>query len=119
MIDRCRPQGPYGKLGITVCARWWAFSDFLADMGERPEGRVLDRRDPRGNYEPGNCRWSLQRSNCQYRRTTKLTPARRHRARKLRAAGLSHRAIAEALGVAKSTVSALFSGAAWGRYPLV
>src|ERR1700722_2714797 len=64
MIQRCTNENSpdyyrYGGVGIKVCDRWKEFINFLEDMGERPEGKTLDRYpDKAGNYEPGNCRWA-------------------------------------------------------------
>ncbi len=64
MLSRCynpkqKCYEKYGAKGVTVCERWRAsFANFLEDMGERPPGKTLDRRNPFGNYDPGNCRWA-------------------------------------------------------------
>jgi hypothetical protein len=65
MIARCtRPNNRsfkhYGSRGITVCGRWLIYENFLADMGERPPGKSLDRINNSGNYEPENCQWATK-----------------------------------------------------------
>ena len=60
----------YGAVGVTVCDRWKdSFENFVADMGNRPEGKTLDRENPFGNYEPGNCQWSTAKEQRANRKT--------------------------------------------------
>lgn len=77
MIARCFNKNHdayerYNGRGITVCDHWRKFENFLADMGERPQGLTLERKNNAGNYEPGNCKWATTKEQNNNQRTNRI-----------------------------------------------
>ena len=76
MVARCcNPEAinfkNYGGRGIMVCDRWrQSYQNFLDDMGLRPEGLTLGRKDNNGDYEPDNCRWETAEQQYGNKRNT-------------------------------------------------
>ena len=58
----------YGARGIKVCERWNKFENFLADMGVRPHGTSLDRKNGNKGYYKGNCQWATRLEQNRNRR---------------------------------------------------
>lgn len=73
MISRCtNPKHSrfkaYGGRGITVCKRWLSFENFLSDMGQRPVGLTLERKDNDKGYNKRNCCWATYKEQAANRR---------------------------------------------------
>lgn len=61
----------YGDRGIVICERWMDFKNFLKDMGEKPTGLTLERKNNDLGYFPENCMWATRKEQSQNRRNVK------------------------------------------------
>lgn len=119
MKDRCNnPKNKrykdWGGRGIKVCEMWNKFTNFLVDMGEKPEGLTIDRIDNDGNYEPGNCRWATRKEQSRNGSRTKLNPLKVQIIKKLlQESQLMQKDIADIFNVSGKTVYSIKTGKTW------
>lgn len=77
IMDRCynpkaRSYKHYGARGISVCTRWHDVVNFIADMGDKPDGLSIDRIDNSKGYSPENCRWATNFEQAQNTRLNRM-----------------------------------------------
>lgn len=70
VLDRSKPS----HFGLRIDPKWETdFQAFVADMGERPEGKTLDRIDNDKGYDKDNCRWATHLEQSRNRKRKAAT----------------------------------------------
>lgn len=119
MLDRCSNPNQdswpnYGGRGIAVCDSWnprtgGSFENFYKDVGPRPVGTTLGRKDNDGNYAKDNCQWETPRQQATNKRMPRpYTTGMRYKRdelHKLRTSGMTVQALARHFGVSKHTIT--------------
>lgn len=77
MVSGCRDKNNdkyhrYGGRGIKICDSWLEFKNFYKDMGSRPIGKQIDRKNNELGYFKENCRWVTSKENNRNRRDNRM-----------------------------------------------
>ena len=101
LVQRCtNPKHPkyplYGGRGILLAHEWLNFEAFLNDMGERPDGKTIDRIDNDGPYSKDNCRWSTPKDQQNNQKRTRMVT--------YQGKSMSLSSLSELLGLRKNTL---------------
>lgn len=118
MLQRCnnpRHQSfnNYGSRGITITERWNRFENFLEDMGERPAGTSLERRNNDFGYFKENCKWDTRAAQNRNHRGIKLTFKQACEVALRAFKGERHKPIARDFGISVVMVSSIATGRKW------
>lgn len=118
MLTRChngKHSGAkkYKDRGICVCDSWFVFENFLRDMGDRPNGTSLERKDNSLGYTKENCTWATPQEQARNRRATKLTYHAAFEIWCQMHSGKTAKSIAKEFSISESMPRAIYSGVTW------
>ncbi len=73
MMQRCYDKNNhaydrYGGRGINVCDKWQSFEGFYSDMGDKPKGLSLERKNVNGDYCVENVIWADAKAQANNKR---------------------------------------------------
>ena len=108
----------YGGRGLILDPRWLQFENFLADMGEKPEGLTLERKENNLGYSKANCKWATYKEQANNRKIkpTMLSCPRIKLIRRLLGLDvLQQKVIASLFGTNKTTITEIKQGKAYAN----
>lgn len=115
IIQRCTNPNHkhYEKYKDKLPEEWKLFENFLADMGERPEGMSLDRIDNSLGYCKENCRWATPTMQQRNKSNNKVSVELAIQIKELRKQGMYLKDIAAKFELTESTVKNVIYRGDW------
>lgn len=98
---------------ITMEPRWKEFMEFYKDMGNRPEGMTLDRKDNNKGYYPDNCQWATRAQQARNKNNNAIKEKDVPEIMGLAEIGLNDSEIGILVGCSNSVVYNVRHGRSW------